>query len=844
MPPLDRSAVSSDSVSAAASEAFAENAAASAVREIKEDGENRSTKKNGDVELSSGAASPASVPNPLRPSDFASGWRRWAQIAVEVLLVFGVFFAYGAWPIPDVNEQYYVGKAIHFWNPEWLANDPFLNSPDSHWLFYAAFGTLSFFFSQNALVWAGRVLIWALTACAWVRLSRALIPRRWVAPLTAAAFAFYLESFHMAGEWIFGGVEGKGFAFPFVFWGLACFVEGKYNRAWILYGIGAAFHVLVGGWAVVASLGAWAVAAHFDFNATRRNGGETGETGAKSAKISFGERVKRRLRGFGGALLKTLPGLLVGGAISLIGVIPALKLDAGATAEVLARSREIYVFERLAHHLVASSTPWTFLLRFSLLTAAFGAAVVGTAALVRRSRRLEAAGGGEPLDAANPASEETSRRFLRATAFVGVAILIACVGLVLDFGSKRVANPETASSPVAVVYRCVAETFGLVDRFDDPRAAAGWLRYYWFRLSDWAVPFGLVFVVARSLTLFWRRFERRSVDGAASGRSFGAVVERRIAAALGWAAVGGLTYWLFRTGFEETARSLASANAIPGAIPLPKPTEDVSFAATVVAFSGLLAALGVLAAAFGTLRREKKAAGENGSESGANVAPTNVCGRRAARSVATGWAFWCVVLLLVAPTWRLATFVNLRGTRVIPRSAPPKESIADGWLDVCRWARDNTSPDAVFLVPRGCDSFKWEARRAEVGSWKEIPQDANSIVRWFRDMERLYATPGTKRDSATRWTSPLVCVFAMRGREQILKQSAEMGYQFAILETPPYVLIAYPELMKNLEAFWKADEVYRNDQYIVLRLDKTAEIKETRKAAAEKGNAAAFSTAE
>lgn len=787
-----------------------------------------------------------STPNPPLASDFASSWRRWAQIGVEVLLVFGVFFAYGAWPIPDVNEQYYVGKAIHFWNPEWLAADPFLNSPDSHWLFYAAFGTLSFFFSQNALVWAGRILIWALTACAWVRLSRALIPRRWVAPLTAAAFAFYLESFHMAGEWIFGGVEGKGFAFPFVFWGLACFVEGKYNRAWILYGIGAAFHVLVGGWAVVASLGAWAIAAHFDFNATLKNGGASGgENGETSAKLSFGVRLNRRLRGFGAAFWKTLPGLLVGGAISLIGVIPALKLDAGATADVLARSREIYVFERLAHHLVASSLPWTFLLRFSLLTAAFVAAVVGTAALVRRSRRLEAAENVEDKDvrqndAANPASEEASRRFLRATAFVGVAILIACVGLVLDFGSKRVANPETANSAVAVVYRSVAETFGLVDRFDDPRAAAGWLRYYWFRLSDWAVPFGLVFVVAWSLSLFWRRFERRSVDGAASERSFGAVVERRIATALGWAAVGGLTYWLFRSGFEETARTLAAANAIPGTIPLPKPTEDVAFAATVVAFSGVLAASALVAAAFGAFRREKK----TDESDFVNDVKTTACGRRTARVVATGWAFWCVVLLLVAPTWRLATFVNLRGTHVIPRSAPQKESIADGWLDVCRWAREATSPDAVFLVPRGCDSFKWEAQRAEVGSWKEIPQDANSIVRWFRDMERLYATPGTKRDSATRWTSPLVCVFAMRGRDQILKQSAEMGYQFAILETPPYVLIAYPELMKNLEAFWEADEVYRNDQYIVLRLDKTAEIKETRKTAAEKGSAMAPASAE
>ncbi len=803
MPPFDRSAVPTDSVS---------GPAASDVRE-KEDGGGR-TERNAAAPSSGSVASrpfdsaPSSVSNPPRPSDTApssgsvssllgdsapssgsvlprpsdsaSTWRRRAQTLVEILLVFGVFFAYGAWPIPDVNEQYYVGKAIHFWNPEWLAADPFLNTPDSHWLFYAAFGTLSFFFSQNALVWAGRVLIWALTACAWVRLSRALIPRRWVAPLTAAAFAFYLESFHLAGEWIFGGVEGKGFAFPFVFWGLACFVEGKYNRAWILYGFGAAFHVLVGGWAVVASLGAWAISAHFEFDAAAKNG----------EKIA----LRRRLRGFGAALAKTLPGLIVGGAISLIGLIPALKLDAGATAAELARSREIYVFERLAHHLVASSLPWTFLLRFSLLTAAFLAALVGTAVLVRRSRRSEPA-----LDAANPASEETSRRFFRATAFVGAAISIACVGLVVDFGSKRCANPETAGSAVAVVYRWVAETAGLVDRFDDPRAAAGWLRYYWFRLSDWAVPFGLVFLVARSLAILERR-------AAGSG------VERRIAAALVWGAIGCVGYRFLRSAFEETARRLAAANALPGTIPVPKPTEDVSFLAAVVATAGVLAALGLLAAAFGASRREK-------------TANAGAFGRRAAFATASGWAFWCVVLFVVAPCWRLAYFVNLRGTRVVPRSAPPKESIADGWLDVCRWVRENAPEDAIFLVPRGCDSFKWEARRAEVGSWKEIPQDARSIVRWFRDMERLYANPGTKKDSPTRWNQPLVVVFINKGRERVLAESADMGYQFAILEAPPYMITAIPEAKKRFEEFAKEDEVYRNAQYVVLRLDKTAPIK-------------------
>ena len=49
---------------------------------------------------------------------------------LEFAFIFGIFFVYGAWPTPDVNEQYYVGKAIHFWNREWLANDPFLTTPD------------------------------------------------------------------------------------------------------------------------------------------------------------------------------------------------------------------------------------------------------------------------------------------------------------------------------------------------------------------------------------------------------------------------------------------------------------------------------------------------------------------------------------------------------------------------------------------------------------------------------------------------------------------------------------------------------------------------------------------
>ena len=45
--------------------------------------------------------------------------------------------------MPDVNEPNYLGKAIHFWNPAWAPNDFFLDTADTHWVFYFTFGWLS-----------------------------------------------------------------------------------------------------------------------------------------------------------------------------------------------------------------------------------------------------------------------------------------------------------------------------------------------------------------------------------------------------------------------------------------------------------------------------------------------------------------------------------------------------------------------------------------------------------------------------------------------------------------------------------------------------------------------------
>jgi len=53
-----------------------------------------------------------------------------------------------------------------------------------------------------------------------------------------------------------------------------------------------------------------------------------------------------------------------------------------------------------------------------------------------------------------------------------------------------------------------------------------------------------------------------------------------------------------------------------------------------------------------------------------------------------------------------------------------------GWLDACRWIREQTPPDAVIFTPPGNWAFKWYAQRQEYISHKDVPQDAAAIVQW------------------------------------------------------------------------------------------------------------------
>lgn len=497
------------------------------------------------------------------------------QVFTEIVLIFAVFFVHGAVPAPDVNEPYYLGKAIHFWNPDWAPGDFFLDSADTHSVFYFTFGWLSLLLPPAVLAWTGRLLTWGLLAWAWRRLSAAVVPRPWCSVLTAALMVCLVEQFNMAGEWIVGGVEAKGFSYVLVLLGIEAIVRNRWNHVWLFLGAAAAFHAIVGGWSVVAAAVAWLVLG------------------------------KDRP-----ALRSMVPALLGGLVLALPGLIPSLLLNSGTDAETIRAANQIYVYERLAHHLSITQIPGRYIFRFVLLLAIW---------IVLRLQTSE---------------DKTLRRL---QAFVTGSLAIMLLGI--------------AITPLA--------------SFDSSLCAA-MLRFYWFRLSDVAVPLGVAI-------------------GAASFIS-------------------------------------------------------------------------------------------------------HIAGKRR--------VFWSAVVIVVASV-HVGVHAVERAIPTPPRADRLPNYIA--WRQACDWVASSGEipPGARFITPRMAQTFKWYAGRPEVGNWKEIPQDARTMVQWWRRMCDMHSTDS--KVSWRRWRWSLAELGAMRLRQLGTDYDADYVITFARPRLPLEV-------------------VYENRTYIIYRL--------------------------
>ena len=245
---------------------------------------------------------------------------RWRP-ALEVGLIFLVFFIHGASLAPDVNEAHYLSKARHYWDPSWCAHDFFCGTADAHQVFYWTFGWLTLWLPLPAVAWCGRVLTWGLLAWAWRRLGDALSLGPLGTVLSAALFVALNGMSQMAGEWIVGGVEAKGFAYVLVLLGLEALVRGRWSRSLLLCGAAASFHVIIGGWSLVAIGVTWLA------NSDR-------------------PPLARLLLPAFGAVLLALPGL-----------VPALSLTWHVDPQIVDEANWIYVFDRLYHHLWPQSFP-------------------------------------------------------------------------------------------------------------------------------------------------------------------------------------------------------------------------------------------------------------------------------------------------------------------------------------------------------------------------------------------------------------------------------------------------------------------------------------------------------
>ena len=329
----------------------------------------------------------------------------------EIGLVFLVFLLYGVQPTPGVNEAQYLAKAKHFWNPAWCPGDHFLGSADAHWAFFWSTGWLTRWMSLSAYAWLGRLVTWWAMAVAWRRLSLAVIPCRWACLVSATLFLLTLHHCHMMGEWVVGGIEGKSVAYVLVFFGLGSLVKGRWNETWLLMGAAAVFHVLVGGWSCVATASAWIV--------------------------SGKERP---------AIASMLPGIMCGFILALAGVVPAWSMTQGVAAETIEQANHIYVFKRLAHHLVIHLQP--------ISRIAPHVALVVTWCLLLW-----------------PTFRET--RLRRIHGFVAGALGLTIVGIIIDQATLT-----------------------------QPDLAARLLRYYWYRLGDVAVPLGVSLGIVSVLNRF------------------------------------------------------------------------------------------------------------------------------------------------------------------------------------------------------------------------------------------------------------------------------------------------------------------------------------------------------
>jgi hypothetical protein len=153
------------------------------------------------------------------------------------------------------------------------------------------------------------------------------------------------------------------------------------------------------------------------------------------------------------------------------------------------------------------------------------------------------------------------------------------------------------------------------------------------------------------------------------------------------------------------------------------------------------------------------------------------------------------VMLLCAIHLGLVLYERRAGTeiaRYAPADAKSRVAIggksviaAEDWKEICyRFRKLPISSDAKVLTPRNSHSFKWHAGLPEVGTWKDIPQDAKSIVEWMDRMHTIHRNRDPKTPER-RWSRTL----GELGAEELVRVAREYGAEYIVAEAEPTVAL-------------------------------------------------------
>lgn len=379
-----------------------------------------------------------------------------------VLLSLAVFASLRS-PVPGVNEPHYLTKAKHFWDAAWCSRDPFLQSANAHYVFYATIGVLTRYFSLEQAAWIGRVLGWLLLSSGWTALASRLLPFRWGALWSAWVFLAFAALGNWSGEWVVGGIEAKVLSYGCGWWSLASALSGHPIRAAAWSGAAVSFHPVVGIWNTVAVAGALFVHDWRIWRVVRQT--------------DWKELVCCGLVW----LLLAAPGL-----------IPAVSMLRGANKAQSYAADYIQVFHRLAHHL----DPW----RFSTTGYWSYAALLGLSIVLYRivpgrdrvctqvaSGTQDSRPAGRTVSASGPRTLRRDNlvgdveRWRLAARYVFAAVMIALGGVAIR------AVPEVARwLRDSNVFPAARD--GLEGWIQFKPHLAGLLKFYPFRLADVAVP--------------------------------------------------------------------------------------------------------------------------------------------------------------------------------------------------------------------------------------------------------------------------------------------------------------------------------------------------------------------